>query len=250
MASSAEEYSDDDYDVDYYRGEEDADEYESLSCDPEHYEYECLDVEAVEKLFNENVEAVCAAFQIIPSLARLLLHSRQWDTASVLRDGQEDLEKLLVKSRVKPVCPLSEGGAQQIGGFMICPVCIVRNPKECFAALSCLHKFCKDCWSTHFETQVRSGTSTGISCMAQGCGVLAPEDFVLPLLSQGALRAQYQYLAFCDHVKAHPYLRFCPGPKCNKIFKVRSSGKDPLCDEYDQRCLFFPCAFVIDSPLS
>lgn len=61
------------------------------------------------------------------------------------------------------------------------------------------------------------GISTAISCMAQDCEVLVPEDFVLGLLTRTALRDKYQKLTVQDYVKSHPLLRFCPGPNCQVV---------------------------------
>lgn len=50
--------------------------------------------------------------------------------------------------------------------------------------------------------------------MAQNCAMLAPEDFILNLITRPALRDKYQQFTFQDYVKSHPQLRFCPGPNC------------------------------------
>lgn len=60
--------------------------------------------------------------------------------------------------------------------------------------------------------------------MAQECEVLAPEDFVLTLLSRPSTREKYQQFAFRDYVKSHPQLRFCPGPNCQVVVRA----KEPL----------------------
>lgn len=59
--------------------------------------------------------------------------------------------------------------------------------------------------------------------MAQDCDLLAPEDFVLSLLSKPNMRDKYQKFTFRDYVKSHPQLRFCPGPNCQIIVRA----KDP-----------------------
>lgn len=61
----------------------------------------------------------------------------------------------------------------------------------------------------------------GIECMGNNCQVLAPEDFVLPLLKWPRLREKYQQYAFSDYVRSHPQLRFCPGPNCNIVVQAK-----------------------------
>jgi ariadne-2 len=72
--------------------------------------------------------------------------------------------------------------------------------------------------------------SLGIGCMAQECEVLAPEDFVLTLLSRPSTRDKYQQFAFRDYVKSHPQLRFCPGPNCQVIIRAKEPwAKRAIC---------------------
>ncbi|XP_063606195.1 potential E3 ubiquitin-protein ligase ariadne-2-like, partial [Penaeus indicus] len=59
--------------------------------------------------------------------------------------------------------------------------------------------------------------------VSQKCQVLAPEDFVLPLLTRPRLKEKYQQYAFADYVRSHPQLRFCPGPNCNIVVQAKES---------------------------
>ncbi len=61
----------------------------------------------------------------------------------------------------------------------------------------------------------------GMECM--GCSVVAPEDFVLPLLAAPHMKERYVRHAFSDYVRSHPELRFCPGPNCSMIIRAKES---------------------------
>lgn len=66
--------------------------------------------------------------------------------------------------------------------------------------------------------------------MAQKCDVLLPEDFVLSLLTKPNMREKYQQFAFCDYVKSHPQLRFCPGPNCQIVVRSKEQlAKRVIC---------------------
>lgn len=66
--------------------------------------------------------------------------------------------------------------------------------------------------------------------MAQDCLVLAPEDFVLDLLTNPTTRNRYLDFAFRDYVKSHPQLRFCPGTDCPMILRAfEPRAKRVLC---------------------
>lgn len=113
----------------------------------------------------------------------------------------------------------------------MCSVCAAYQAYDKFHAIPCGHSYCRDCWSTHFETQINQGISTGIGCMATHCNVLVPEELVLTLLSKPHMRTKYQHFAFQDYVKSHPELRFCPGPNCQVIIRSKEmSPKKAACD--------------------
>lgn len=59
---------------DYYKtGDEDCDieQIDPSKTDPEYFVYECLNVEAVEKLLNESVETLSNRLDITPSIAKV-----------------------------------------------------------------------------------------------------------------------------------------------------------------------------------
>jgi ariadne-2 len=92
---------------DYYAIHDDnEDEDMELNCDlkrdPEFFDYECLVIEEVEKYFNESVETVCASIQVSPSLAKLMLHTMDWNLEEVIHRFKNDCTKLLQEKRIKP----------------------------------------------------------------------------------------------------------------------------------------------------
>ncbi|PNF29781.1 putative E3 ubiquitin-protein ligase ariadne-2 [Cryptotermes secundus] len=227
------EYSDDDccYE-DYYNIEEDCDaeQLDPSKTDPEYFLYECLTVEEVERLLNESVEILSNTLQITPSLAKVLLHAHEWAIQDIIVKYRGDSCKLLVMSKIKPPHP-PESVASRHLRHQVCPVCVASQSSDMFSSLACGHLFCKDCWTMHFEVQITQGISTGIGCMAQECEVLAPEDFVLTLLSRPSTRDKYQQFAFRDYVKSHPQLRFCPGPNCQVVIRAKEPwAKRAICN--------------------
>ncbi|KAJ9593833.1 hypothetical protein L9F63_027523 [Diploptera punctata] len=227
------DYSDDDccYE-DYYNHEDDfdAEQLDPSKSDPEHFVFDCLTVEEVERLLNESVETLSTTLQITPSLAKVLLHAHGWAIPDIIVKYREDSSKLLVLSKVKPPHSPELFASRQVR-HILCPVCVASQASDKFSNLACGHLFCRECWSMHFEVQIIQGISTGIRCMAQDCEVLAPEDFVLTLLSRPNTRDKYQQFAFRDYVKSHPQLRFCPGPNCQVVVRAKEPyAKRAICN--------------------
>ncbi|XP_012258311.1 potential E3 ubiquitin-protein ligase ariadne-2 isoform X2 [Athalia rosae] len=206
--------------------------------DPEFAIHECLRVEEVERLFNENVEELSNNLQITPSLAKVLLHAHEWALQDIVLKYRNDASSLLITSKIKPSHAPNSSSVLRGSRTGTCSVCVDVLSLEKFATLTCGHSFCKECWCMHFEVQIIQGISTGIGCMAQDCEVLVPEDFVLSLLTKLTMRERYQQFVFRDYVKSHPQLRFCPGPNCQIVVRSKelrakkvicSTCKTPFC---------------------
>jgi len=229
------EIEDDNYE-DYYNSTiDDEIEGSDIKKDPENFQFECLRVEEVEKLLNELVEMLSNQVAVTPSLAKLLLHTMEWSLTEVIKTYQTDAHGTLVSAKVKPANNNNPKPLVQCSlrvGTVVCPVCFGNQAVDSFKALACGHQFCKECWSTHFEVQIVEGSSTTIGCMAQDCVVLAPEDFVLYLVTKPNIREKYQRFCFRDYVKSHPQLRFCPGPNCDIIVRSKEPmAKRVICEQ-------------------
>ena len=86
----------------------------------------------------------------------------------------------------------------------------------------------------------------GTECMS--CSVIAPEDFVLPLLATPQLKERYIRHAFSDYVRSHPELKFCPSPHCNMIIRANENkAKRIVCHSCNAKfwywIVFFKSAF-------
>jgi len=202
------------YNPKHYNPDEDIDVEDIFDKDPEYFEYQCLTVEEIERLLNEHVAELSQELKISPSLAKMLLHAHQWSKDAVVTSYRMNKEKLLIETGITPaLVPRHEC----LGASLLCQVCLIPVHVEKVRKLSCGHMFCIDCWDQHFEVQIKQGASSTVQCMARDCQILAPEDFILDLLSKPELREKYQKFAFRDHVDSHPHLRCCPGPNCQII---------------------------------
>ncbi|XP_076447202.1 putative E3 ubiquitin-protein ligase ariadne-2 isoform X3 [Babylonia areolata] len=190
------------------------------SDDPEYFEYTILQTEDAERLLNEEVEVLCSALKVSPSLAKMLLHVGGWQADYIIERYQQDQEKLLVESNISCAKDKKEQDFL-IDSSPVCPVCVENYPRDKFMGLSCGHHFCPSCWEMHFRFQIEEGVTMGIECMGQKCKVLVPEDFLYKVLTDSKLRDRFSKLCFMDLIKGHPKLRFCPGPNCSVIIHAK-----------------------------
>ncbi|ESO83650.1 hypothetical protein LOTGIDRAFT_133000 [Lottia gigantea] len=224
----------------YYDNNDDLDlEKPKKSDDPEYFEYELLKIEDVERMLNEEVEALCTSLKIAPSLAKMLLHAHGWRRSQIIERHQMNAEKFLVESRIvadkKNISQVqfifSYGGGDRPGCFLLqevitgtthtCSICVRELSKSEFQSLSCHHIFCNECWDMHFGIQISKGLTTGIECMGSDCKLLVPEDFICSILKDPSSREKYFKFSFSDLIDSHSQLRFCPGPNCSIVVRAK-----------------------------
>lgn len=74
----------------------DIEQIDRKKTDPEYLEYECLDVEAVEKLLNETVEQLSNIIKVTPSLAKVLLLEHKWKISEIVEKYRVNSNGLMV----------------------------------------------------------------------------------------------------------------------------------------------------------
>lgn len=92
---------------DYYNYPEDGeiDQQDQRKLDPEYFEFECLTIEDVERLLNESVEVICASLSVMPSLAKVLLHTHNWNAQEMIQKYKQNAAQALADARIKPLRP-------------------------------------------------------------------------------------------------------------------------------------------------
>lgn len=75
----------------------DIEQIDRKKTDPEYLEYECLDVEAVDKLINETVEQLSNIIKVTPSLAKVLLLEHKWKISEIVEKYRVNANGLMVK---------------------------------------------------------------------------------------------------------------------------------------------------------
>ncbi|XP_053214669.1 potential E3 ubiquitin-protein ligase ariadne-2-like [Panonychus citri] len=231
-----------DYDH-YYRMSELENELDYLQGDakhndPEYFDYECLPVQKVDKLFKDAIDYLCQSLQINSSEAKVLLYQNKYDVDKIkekITKGEMNGSKNSPSDQIDSNIYMNGSSNGQIGwtdssSFMTCVICLRPQLTCTFIGLSCGHRYCRECWTCHIETQVTLGASIGIECMASKCHELIPEEFALANIRKNCLREKYSKFPFTEYVNSHPELRFCPGRNCNIIIRAQENkSKRVIC---------------------
>ncbi|GAA5912248.1 hypothetical protein JCM8208_001312 [Rhodotorula glutinis] len=173
-------------------------------------EYKVLSLAQLEGQQRDAVNYVQDMLQLKPESAAVLLRYFNWKKDKLVETYMEDAEGTLAKAGIH------EGGAQprlkRVRGF-VCDVCYDDATKETLA-MSCDHRFCKDCYSHYISSKVTDeGESRRIECMAGDCNVIVDEKTV-ELLVPPDILARYRTLLNRTYVDDNPRMRWCPAPNC------------------------------------
>lgn len=74
----------------------DIEQIDPKKTDPEYLEFQCLNVEEVEKLLNETVEHLSNTIHLTPSLAKVLLLEHEWQANEIVEKYNRNPSGLLV----------------------------------------------------------------------------------------------------------------------------------------------------------
>jgi ariadne-2 len=238
---SSQEEEEEDYYADYYGndedilgagggGEEDGATDASFQDDPEHYSFTCLSEEEAWNFLDMQVKDMAREIKEDQPIVRGLLHHLHWDSGEARKRLCSGRHQLLVEAHLRPAP--SDLPAEK---HVACPVCL--SPFSHSLSLECGHAFCYVCWRQYLKERIAAGSITAIQCMQ--CSLHVSLEMVRALLSAEPSLTRYHSLALAEFVQSHKLLRWCPGPNCSIVFKVRERlPKRVTCSNCTSTCCF------------
>ena len=178
---------DDDEEMDY--DEDDSDEYDDDNSSfapviadkdrlkPYEVEYIVHSMDDILKFQKKEVSHVSALIGCASEHAATLLRHFRWNKERLVEQYMEKPEAVTHESGV-----ILDSSKQPkfvaVSGFM-CDICCNDEPGLLTLAMSCNHRFCRDCYE-HYLTQkiAEEGESRRIQCPASGCKVVVDEKTV------------------------------------------------------------------------
>ncbi|KAG6916584.1 hypothetical protein DXG01_006234 [Tephrocybe rancida] len=241
-------------------------------------DYESLSQGSVERRMQEDVEHICGIFGVDASMAVLLLRYMSWNKERLIEKYMDNPTKVLVAAGISvdeppsvaaPVRSSTSGGSKRptrstskllgLGSSsskspklpssafkfkptsqpFVCPICFDDSPDLRQLTLTCDHAFCSGCWTAYLASKVNDEAEHSIRCMAEGCGLVAPDDFIRTLLTDNtdpeaveeneATWARFQELLVRHFVASNPNLKYCPYPSCtNTVSCPAAAGRSSL----------------------
>ncbi|KAJ3091363.1 hypothetical protein HK102_000821 [Quaeritorhiza haematococci] len=151
-----------------------------------------------------------------------ILGCRRENAATLLRSFKWNKERLVERYMEQPEQVCEEAGvildaAKQpkftvIKGF-VCDICCNDEDGLETLALSCGHRFCRDCYEQYLTQKIaEEGESRRIQCMGN-CRVSVDEKTVQMVVKPNVYQ-KYQSLLLRTYVDDNTHLKWCPAPNC------------------------------------
>ncbi|ODM93809.1 E3 ubiquitin-protein ligase arih1 [Orchesella cincta] len=269
MDSSEELYFSDDEDEDGGSASENCDFPSSGSSEVDDSDVrpdiQILTVAELEKQMKNVVLQIQQKLCVSPSDALLLLNHFGWDTQKLLEMYYEEKRDEYFKKHGLPwnseEVEDGSGDAKpravvRKGQEIECRICFLSfKIDESFEHPRCGHCFCSDCSYQYINTRIsENGLQSSIQCPESKCNVLLKEDYIKNVM-KADLEAvkRYDRLLINDYVTRNRHLEFCPGERCDAIWKLEADGvpwnfKEVGCNCKETFC--FSCNKTWHFPLS
>ncbi|KAJ7213142.1 hypothetical protein GGX14DRAFT_620319 [Mycena pura] len=190
-------------------------------------EYDSLAQAAIEKLMEQDVEHIHGILGVDSGAAGLLLRHMSWNKERLIEKYMDNANKMLVaagaiqpepevtrpsRRPTRKVTKRSPSPPKTAGPF-VCSICFDDSSDLTPLALDCGHAACSGCWEAYITSKVRDEAEHTCRCMAEGCGLVAPDSFVRAAVDD-EIYARFQELLVRHFVGCTPHLKFCPYPSC------------------------------------
>ncbi|TPX35437.1 hypothetical protein SmJEL517_g02127 [Synchytrium microbalum] len=157
------------------------------------------------------------------SLVAGILGCADQHAATLLRYFKWNKDKLMEKYMDNPVAISAAAGVIldstkqpryiPLKGF-VCDVCCNDEDGLQTLALSCNHRFCRDCYEQYLTQKIcEEGESRRIQCMATSCKLIVDEKTV-EMVVKPQVYTRYRELLMRTYVDDNEFLKWCPSPNC------------------------------------
>ncbi|XP_075096370.1 putative E3 ubiquitin-protein ligase ARI2 [Nicotiana tabacum] len=199
----------------------------------------------------EDLQRVMDLLSLKERHARTLLIHYRWDVEKVLA--------VLVERGRKNLCAEAgltlerkdedEHSSSLPTAEMTCQICFEDVPAEKTTVMDCNHRFCNDCWTTHFVVKIYEGKSKRITCMDFKCNAICDEEKIRdPVTAKDPTLGDRFLLE--SYIEDNERVKWCPGvPHCGNAIRIEG---DEYC-EVECACgvqFCFNCLSEVHSPCS
>ncbi|KAJ8539475.1 hypothetical protein K7X08_013727 [Anisodus acutangulus] len=204
----------------------------------------------------EDLQRVMDLLSLKEHHARSLLIHYRWDVDKVFAVlFERGREKLYAEAGVTlEIRKDNEYSSSSVSTTEItCQICFEDASVEKTTVMDCNHRFCNDCWTSHFIVKINEGNSKRITCMAQKCNAICDEGKIRDLVTakDPTLAEKFDRFLLESYIDDNKRVKWCPSvPHCGNAIRIEDD--DGYC-EVECACgvqFCFNCLSEAHSPCS
>lgn len=197
--------------------------------------FDSLSQAQIEKLMEKDVEHICGILGVEESKASLLLRYNSWNKERLIEKYMDNPDKTLIAAGAampepepprpsrRPPSRKPKSSASSKSDTFVCSICFDDAPDITPLSLECGHAACSGCWSAYINSKIRDEAEHACRCMAEGCGLVAPDSFVRAAVDEETY-VRFWELLVRHFVACQPHLKFCPYPSCTNTVSCPSAA--------------------------
>ncbi|TPX72182.1 hypothetical protein SpCBS45565_g00427 [Spizellomyces sp. 'palustris'] len=176
---------------------------------------------------NKEIAHVAGILGCLPEHAATMLRQFKWNKERLIERYMEDPEGESEKAGV--VVDTKKQPRFTVVNKFECPICCSDEEGLETLALSCGHRFCRDCYEAYLNEKIaQQGESRRIQCMEAGCRLVVDEKTVEMVVSPKVYE-KYRNLLLRTFVDDSAHLKWCPAPDC--IYAIECHVPQSALDE-------------------
>eukprot|EP01118_Nematostelium_gracile_P013300 TRINITY_DN4_c0_g1_i2.p1 TRINITY_DN4_c0_g1~~TRINITY_DN4_c0_g1_i2.p1 ORF type:complete len:540 (-),score=136.34 TRINITY_DN4_c0_g1_i2:83-1480(-) len=180
--------------------------------------FECLTQEEIMKQsagMIEDVKQLC--FIPTSAAAATLLRGYKWNKEKLIESYLEAPEKTCEVAGISALELTTEPPNPQ--EIETCLICLDDLPLSETFALTCGHRYCKECWRGYLEVKIRDGAeAVHAKCPAPKCKAIVHEAAYKVLVSPDKYE-RYNTFLLRSFVEDNEQMKWCPYPGCTNAIK-------------------------------
>jgi len=181
--------------------------------------FEALDEAVLLSSTNALLQEVSDILSMPRPTALILMRQYNWNKEKLINAYTENKEKVLAAAHASETL---EKKPKSKKPKYVCPICEDTNLGTATYALSCGHRFCRDCWGYYLSNALNEAPKvvTTTHCMSPKCLLHVHDAAWCELLPTSESKDRYhQFLNICT-ITDNPLLKYCPAPGCTKVMRV------------------------------
>jgi ariadne-1 len=183
--------------------------------------YKVLLYKDIQPMMESYTQEISQLFSIESDIANILLRKYKWNKEKLIDSYYANTEQILADAGVSPSPSSSSSSSTSSASStslpIRCRICGDLSPSDECYGLHCGHQFCRSCYATYLDHQIKDGPScVHTHCPEYQCKQAMTIHAVFSLCSLETYERYMMYLTR-NFIETSSCMRWCPHPGCDCV---------------------------------